>query len=107
LLAEHVHKAFGREGAAYLSKYPLFLKWAHYLYVIACPAVLLAVVATWTHAQIPNWRPSSWSGLAWFDCFVSLAIVVSIILYWAFHIPKTAKEASDNPARQRRLARRH
>src|SRR5665213_2974273 len=68
LLSKHVHESFGREGAAYMSKYPLFLTWSHYLYVVACPVVLLGVVASWTRAQIPNWRPASWSGFVWFDC---------------------------------------
>ena len=105
LLSKHVHEAFGREGAAYLSKYPLFLKWAHYLYVIACPVLLLAVVGTWTRAQIPNWKAWTWSGSVWFDGIVSLGIVVSIILYWVFHIPKSEAAASDNTtARRRRRA---
>ena len=107
VLSKHVHQAFGREGTAYLSKYPLFLDWAHYLYLVACPVVLLAVVATWTRAQIPSWHPLTWSGLVWFDCLVSLAIVVSIFLYWLFHIPKRDKESSDGAVRQRGLARRH
>ncbi|HKY23392.1 MAG TPA: hypothetical protein VJM31_19400 [Vicinamibacterales bacterium] len=108
LLSKHVHEAFGREGTAYLSKYPLFLMWAHYLYVVACPLLLLGVVATWTRAQIPNWRPASWPGLVWFDCLVSLAIVVSVVLYWAFQVRKKDPGESDQPAAgpRRRAARR-
>lgn len=88
VLAAEVHKVFGREGAAYLSKYPLFLKWAHFLYVVVAPVILLFVVVIWTRVQIQAWSPSSWSGLAWFDVLVSAAIVLSIILYWAFRIRK-------------------
>jgi hypothetical protein len=107
LLSKQVHPKFGREGAAYLSKYPLFLRWAHYLYVIACPVLLLAVVAIWTRTQMPNWKPWTWSGLVWFDNLVSLAIVVSIFLYWAFHIPKDKTASSENAdsRRTRRAAR--
>lgn len=100
ILAEDVHQVFGREGAAYLSKYPLFLKWAHHLYVIVSPVLLLAVVWTWTRAQIPHWEITAWSGLVWFDSFVSLAIVVSVILYWAFRVDK--KDGSPAGARARR-----
>lgn len=102
LLSKQVHEAFGREGAAYLSTYPLFLAWAHYLYLVACPLLLLGVVATWTRAQIPNWRPGSWPGLVWFDCVVSLAIVVSVLLYWVFHIRKKDPARSDAPATDQR-----
>ncbi len=94
LLAENVHKVFGREGAAYLSRYPLFLRWAHYLYVAVGPTLLLTVVGSWTRAQIPHWNPSTWSVLVWFDCLVSVAIVVSVILYWAFRIAK--KDVADS-----------
>lgn len=97
VLTKHVHEAFRREGAAYRSKYPLFLDWAHYLYVFAAPAVLLAVVALWTRAQIPTWRPASWPGLVWFDVLVSLTIVVSIILYWAFRVRN--RNSSPSPSR--------
>lgn len=108
LLSKHVHEAFGREGTAYLSKYPLFLTWAHYLYVVACPLVLLGVVALWTRAQLPNRYPPSWSGLVWFDFLVSLAIAVSVILYWAFQIRKGDQGESDPPAAgaRRRAVRR-
>lgn len=101
ILAEQVHKRFAREGSAYLSKYPLFLQWTHYLYVVAAPLLLLAVVATWTRAQIPDWNAWTWSGLVWFDCLVSLAIVVSILLYWAFQIRKKDGSAKTIPASRR------
>lgn len=86
LLAEKIHRVFAREGAAYLSKYPLFLTWAHYLYVVAVPILLLVVVAAWTHAQIPGLNPLLWPGLVWFDFLVSGAIVISVFLYWAFRV---------------------
>lgn len=86
VLAEKVHTKFGREGTAYLSKYPLFLKWAHSLYVFVAPAILLAVVAKWTAAQTLVWNPALWPGLLWFDWMVSTAIVVSVSLYWAFRV---------------------
>jgi hypothetical protein len=107
LLSKQVHPKFGREGAAYLSKVPLFLDWAHSLYVIACPLLLLAVVGTWTRAQIPDWNPLTWSGVVWFDTLVSLAIVVSIVLYWAFHIKKDKKASPEDASgrRTRRAAR--
>lgn len=89
VLAKEVHNAFGREGAAYLSKYPLFLRWAHFLYVIATPAILLAVVFRWTVAQLRAWNPAHWTGLDWFDVLVSAAIAVSVVLYWRFRIKKS------------------
>jgi len=86
VLAEHIDGVFGREGAAYLSRYPWFLKWAHYLYVVACPILLLAVVAAWTSAQVPTRNPFSWPASVWFDALVSLAIYISVGLYWLFHV---------------------
>ena len=97
VIAKELHAVFNREGAAYLSKYPLFLTWAHFLYVVASPTVLLAVVAMWTRVQIQDWHPFTWSGLVWFDCLVSAAMVISVFLYWAFRITKSGERASAEP----------
>lgn len=84
LLSTHVEGAFTREGEAYLSDYPLFLDWAHYLYTLVFPLLLSAVAIVWTYRQIPGPRPWPWA--VWFDGVVTAAILISIGTYLvAFH----------------------
>ncbi len=84
LLSTHVEGAFTREGEAYLSDYPLFLDWAHYLYTLVFPLLLSVVAIVWTYRQIPGSWP--WPFAVWFDGLVTLAILASIGLYLvAFH----------------------
>ena len=78
-LAKHVEGRFGREGEAYLSDYPMFLNWAHHLYSLVFPVVLAAVAVAWTYHQIPD--HSRWSFAVWFNCTVTLALLVSLGLY--------------------------
>lgn len=96
LLAKHVDPVFGREGKAYLTNYPLFSHWAHVLYVLVSPALLMAVVIAWTCSQLPFWWPWTWPGVVWFQTTVSVAIVVSIALYWAFHFGKRNRKGQDD-----------
>ena len=70
-LARHVGSGFTREGEAYLSDYPVFLTWAHYLYslvfpvlLVVCPRNDLAVARTWPNGSSngdsgPNRRNAS------------------------------------------------
>ena len=78
-LAKHVEGGFRREGEAYLSDYPMFLNWAHHLYSLVFPVVLAAVAVAWTYRQIPDHSP--WSFAVWFNCTVTLALLVSLGLY--------------------------
>ena len=101
-LSKHVQGGFTRESVAYLSNYPLFLHWAHYLYTLVSPLLLVGVVVAWTRVQIPGWPP--WPGLVWFDCAVSVAIVVSVVLYLiGFHLHRK----TDNEPRSRSRSARH
>ena len=83
-LSEHVKGGFRREGDAYLSQYPLFLSWAHYLYTLVFPLLLSAVVVAWTWHQIPACFP--WPLTVWLNCIITVAILCSIGMYLhAFH----------------------
>lgn len=88
-LSAHVEAGFKREGEAYLTGYPLFLSWAHYLYTIIFPLLLSAVVISWTWRQIPGWPwpfGPAWPFLVWFNFIVTIAILASIAMYLhAFH----------------------
>jgi hypothetical protein len=84
LLSEQVPGAFRREGEAYLTEYPLFLSWAHYLYTLILPLLLCGTVVVWMYRQIPGRPP--WPFVVWFDCAVTVAIVASVAMYLhAFH----------------------
>lgn len=97
LLAEEVHPAFNREGGAYLSGYPLFLSWAHCLYVWVSPGLLLVLVVIWMAARIPNPQPWTWPRLVLFEAAIGLAIMATVVLYWAFHLRRSG-EAKNKPA---------
>ena len=73
-----------REGEVYLSNYPLFLSWAHYLYTLVFPILLSVVAVVWTYRQIPG--PLPWPASVWFDGVVTVALLASIAMYLhAFH----------------------
>jgi hypothetical protein len=97
LLAEEIHPAFNREGAGYLSDYPLFLNWAHVLYVWISPGLLMALVVTWMAAQLPSLKPWTWSRLVLFETAVGLGILATVVLYWAFHLGRSG-EVKNKPA---------
>ena len=83
-LARCVGSGFRREGEAYLSDYPVFLTWAHYLYSLVFPVLLAAVAVGWTYQQIRRQPP--WSLSVWFDCAVTLMLLASLAMYLhAFH----------------------
>jgi hypothetical protein len=89
-LAKGVGAGFRREGRAYASFNPLFRDWAHYLYTLVFPTLLAVVTIAWTWQQIPGppWPMGAmWPLAVWFDCTVTAAILVSLILYLhAFHL---------------------
>lgn len=78
-LAHHVGSGFRREGEAYLSDYPVFLSWAHYLYSLVFPVLLAAVAVGWTYQQIQRRPP--WSLSVWFDGAVTLMLLASLAMY--------------------------
>jgi hypothetical protein len=84
-LASHFNNAaFTREGKAYLTNYPVFSNWAHYLYTLVFPVLLIAVIIVRTLRALPPRLP--WSGFQWFDLTIGVAICVSVVLYlFAFH----------------------
>ena len=94
-LARHVGSGFRREGEAYLSDYPVFLSWAHYLYSLVFPVLLAAVAVGWTYRQI---RCQPLGSLAvWFDCAVTLMLLVSLAMYLhAFHRRDSRRAAQRN-----------
>ena len=93
-LARHVGSGFRREGEAYLSDYPAFLIWAHYLYSLVFPVLLAVVAIGWTYQQVQ--RQPRWSLPVWFDCAVTLMLLASLAMYLhAFH------RRNSHPAAQR------
>ena len=85
ILAEHVHPEFGREGVSYRRHGKPFTDWAHAIYAVVFPLVLVLIVVIWTTLQLHTWRAWLWSPSAWFELFVSSAIVASIVLYMRSH----------------------
>lgn len=99
MLSTHFEGAFTREGDAYLSDYPLFLDWAHYLYTLVFPLLLSAVAIVWMYRQIPGSWP--WPLAVWFDGFVTMAILASIGMYLvAFH-RRDRRASTQRPKRGR------
>ncbi len=100
VLAKHVDKSFQREGAGYLNNYPRFSDWIHFLYVVVSPSLLLFVVVAWTRAQIVQVDPRYWTPSVWFSTLISLAIMISVVLYWVF-LRANRKSAPKGSRRQR------
>jgi hypothetical protein len=71
--------AFTREGKAYLSDYPAFSAWAHWLYTVAFPLLLALMVLARIARDLRGRWP--WPGLVWVDLSIGLALVVSLALY--------------------------
>ena len=79
-LAAQVPGAFRREGEAYLTEYPLFLTCAHYFYTLVMPLLMSGIALVWTYRQLPG-PLLPWPLHVWFDCVVTVAILVSICMY--------------------------
>ncbi len=101
LLAAQVPGAFRREGEAYLTKYPLFLTWAHYLYTLVIPLLLSGIALWWAYRLLPG--PLPWPLHVWFDCAVTLSILVSIGMYLhAFHLQNRHHAQVDSSTQARK-----
>ena len=86
LLAAQLPGAFRREGEAYLAEYPLFLTWAHYLYTLVTPLLIMVIALAWTYRHLPG-PMLLWPLHIWFDCVITAAILFSICTYLcAFHL---------------------
>lgn len=73
------NKAFTREGKSYLSDYPLFSSWAHTLYTIVFPILLLVIVGVKIFSE---WASSEHlSSTLVFNSAIALFILVSTGLY--------------------------
>lgn len=81
-LAPHFsRRGFTREGAAYLSNYPWFLKWATFLYNKLFPFLLILVSVSKIGGEI---RLSSFSQTTlWVDTIICIVITLSTVLYMA------------------------
>jgi hypothetical protein len=71
--------AFTREGRSYLADYPAFSNWAHYLYTLVFPLLLLVIIVL--RAARGFRHPGPWNSLIWIDLLVGLAGVVTVLLY--------------------------
>ncbi len=72
-------KAFTREGESYSANYPLFSKWAWWLYTVVFPVVIVLVLAVKLGAEC---RPEGRSGwLLAFDATAFATIATSTALY--------------------------
>jgi hypothetical protein len=77
-LAKDLGSVFGREGRAYLADYPAFLDWAHRLYTILFPALLVVVVVA---AAVRETASRPLAALVYFDLAVAGVLCVLIGLY--------------------------
>lgn len=73
-------KAFTREGKSYLANYPLFSDWAHFLYTIAFPLLLMAVVI----AKIIN--EIVYAGGVSVSLAFNIAVALSILISTGLHL---------------------
>ena len=97
-LARHVQDGFTRESQAYVSHYPLFLSWAHYLYTLIFPVLLAVTAVAWTLRQIRDQSP--WSLTLWCDCTVTLMLLASLAMYlYAVHGPGDTPRSREKNAR--------
>ena len=91
ILSAEIPGAFSREGKTYLSQYPLFLTWAHYLYTLLFPVLLCGIALGWSLRQIPDGWP--WPFAVLFDWIITLLILVSVGLYLhALHLKGKNRE---------------
>lgn len=76
------HAVISREGVGYLSRYPHFSDWTHFLYTWAFPLILLAIVTYKIFADWPGWEsvigPYGISLVSYF------MIAISTVLYLFF-----------------------
>lgn len=77
-LARELGQVFGREGRAYLADYPAFLNWAHRLYTVLFPILLVVVVVAAAVAETAS-RP--WPWLVYFDLGIAAILCVLVGLY--------------------------
>jgi hypothetical protein len=72
-------RAFTREGKSYLDDYPLFSNWTHFLYTLALPLIILALIIIRINGELEKHETLE---LALMPGFVSyLLIGTSTILY--------------------------
>ena len=94
--------AFTREGRSYLNDYPLFSKWATFLYTVAFPATLMAVLV-WTIRSQSKGVSASVVGDA-FDVLMFGAIALSTGLYVLVLHPRKGKSKTSREAIEKRDA---
>lgn len=73
---------YRREGHAYLSQYPLLLKWAWICYTVLFPVALL-IATIYLYSVEATALRHSWISKA-FDGIFGLSVVVSVVLYRFF-----------------------
>ncbi len=84
---EYSDGAFTREGDAYLSDYPAFLKWASFLYTILFPAILLVVVTSKIIIEYKQYGRAEI--LIWFNALIYISVFISVALYlYVIHFKK-------------------
>jgi len=71
--------AFSREGKSYLANYPLFSDWAHVLYTLAFPSLLVIVILVKIGNEI--YFAAGITPSLVFNIVTALCITVSTILY--------------------------
>lgn len=79
-IAGHLEGVFGREGVAYLTGYPLYLRLAHRLYAYVFPLLLGCVAVVWTYHRLPD-QYTSWPLSVWFDVTVTVTMLVMLSVY--------------------------
>ena len=79
-------KLIYREGAGYLDNYPLFLTWAHLLYTIVFPLLLISMVFVKIYLEIRGCQQIGLSIIL--DVIFSAMILISTGLYLHFVLVK-------------------
>jgi hypothetical protein len=82
-LAQHYEApAFTREGDFYLDRYPRFSDWAHLLYRIVFPAVVIGVASMKLYSDLaPGWGACCLNVYLVFNALIYVFLVVSVALY--------------------------
>lgn len=84
-------KTFNREGKSYLNDYPKFLNWAGFLYTLFFPIILLSVSSIKIITEFISFSVKE--PLIYFDLFVFIFMLISIILYqFEMHIKNNKKK---------------
>ena len=84
-------KTFNREGKSYLNDYPKFLNWAGFLYTLFFPIILLSVSSIKIITEFISFSVNE--PLIYFDLFVFIFMLISIILYqFEMHIKNNKKK---------------